>query len=168
MGHLLIQSDVPEKADAVVVLAGDGYGNRVTRGAELVRQGYAPVAVVSGPEGLYGANECDLAISFAVRQGYPESYFECVGHEATSTREEAEAIVPALRARGVKRFLLVTSNFHTRRAGSLFRRAADGMEVTVVQAEDRFFDPDRWWQSREGRKTFVLESMKTVATWLGE
>ena len=39
--------------------------------AELVKQGYVPKVLVSGPDMLYGFYECDLAIPFAVKRGYP-------------------------------------------------------------------------------------------------
>ncbi len=57
------------------MLAGDGYGHRILRAAELVRQGLAPTVLVSGPEGLYGYYESELAIPFAVERGYPRSWF---------------------------------------------------------------------------------------------
>ena len=63
-------------ADIAVVLAGDYYGNRVLRAAELVKQGYVPNVLVSGPHMLYGFYECDLEIPFAVQRGYPESWFQ--------------------------------------------------------------------------------------------
>jgi hypothetical protein len=37
----------------------------------------------------------------------------------------------------------------------------------MVAAPDLYFTPDGWWKNREGRKTFLLEWMKTVATWFG-
>jgi uncharacterized SAM-binding protein YcdF (DUF218 family) len=66
---------------------------------------------------------------------------------------------------GVKRVLLVTSNYHTRRAGWIFRRAAPEMEIFVVAAPDEYFRPEDWWKSREAEKTFAFEWMKTVAEW---
>ena len=62
MGAWLVHSDEPFPADVVVVLAGDPYGNRILKGADLVKQGFAPKVLVSGPAGLYDLHECDLAI----------------------------------------------------------------------------------------------------------
>ncbi len=72
----------------IVVLAGDFSGNRILTAGDLVRRGFAPKALVSGPSGEYGLHETDLAIPFAVRHGYPESYFiaaaqRCPIHQAT-------------------------------------------------------------------------------------
>lgn len=149
----------------VFVLAGDTYGNRILKGAELVREGYAPKAVISGPEGLYGFYECDLAIPFAVKAGYPASYFVPFPHGAKSTREEAADSAEELRRLGAHRVLLVTSEYHTRRAGNVFRAAAPDLTFIVVSAPDRYFTRTGWWRDREARKTFLIEWMKTIAGW---
>ncbi len=167
LGSALVTAEQPVKADVAVVLAGDSYGHRILKGAELVDKGYAPVALVSGPYGIYGLHECDLAIRFAVSKGYREELFVPVPHRALSTREEADALAKELRRRGVRRYLLVTSNYHTARAGRIFRRSIPEIEAHVIPARDEWFDPDRWWKHREGWKRFALEWEKTVAGWLG-
>lgn len=167
LGRYLVDAAPPEKADIAVVLAGDAYGHRILTAADLVRNGYAPLVLVSGPGGEYDFHECDLAIPFAVKRGYPESYFAHFEHNARSTAEEAEAIVPELRRRNVHKALLVTSNFHTRRAGGIFRRAAPDMTIVTIGAPDEYFTPGGWWHSREGEKTFLVEWEKTVASWVG-
>jgi len=105
----------------VLVLAGDSSGHRILKGAELVRQGFAPKVIVSGPM-YYGAHECEPAIALAERAGYPASYFVHFEHDANSTEEEARAVGPMLRSLGAGQVLLVTSDFHTRRAGRCFAR----------------------------------------------
>ena len=167
LGSFLVKAGPPQRADIAVVLAGDVTGNRIIKSGELVRQGYAPKALVSGPVGMYDFAECDLEIPFAVRRGFPESYFLRFEHRARSTQEEAEAIIPELHRLGAKTVLLVTSDFHTRRAGKIFRRVGPDLTFYVVAAPDSYFTPNGWWHDREGRKTFVIEWMKTVAEWLG-
>jgi uncharacterized SAM-binding protein YcdF (DUF218 family) len=165
LGAYLEQDSPPAKADVIFVLAGDAYGHRILKAGDLVRQGYAPQAVISGPPGNYGFYECDLAIPFAEKAGYPASYFLRFPVEAHSTREESDAAAAEFHKLGVKRVLLVTSTFHTRRAGKLFRAAAPDIEFVVVGAPDEHFRADGWWRDREAQKTFVYEWMKTVAGW---
>jgi uncharacterized SAM-binding protein YcdF (DUF218 family) len=165
LGNFLVKAGGPQKADIIVVLAGDGFGRRILAGAELVKQGWAPKALISGPNGNYGQYECDLAIPFAVRAGYPESYFIHFEHTGRSTMEEARAVSEKLRAMGAKRVILLTSDYHTRRAGKIFRRMAPDIDFIVVAAPDEFFKPDSWWRDREARKIFLYEWMKTVAEW---
>lgn len=167
LGGYLVREEGPQKADAAVVLAGDSWGNRILTAAQLERDGYVPKVLVSGPDGEYGLYESDLAIPFAVKHGYPESYFVAVKNEARSTREEAAALLPEIRREGIRRLLLVTSNFHTRRAGRIFREAAPDLTIVVVGAPDRYFTPQGWWRDREAQKTFVTEWEKTIAGWLG-
>ncbi len=166
LARYLDQSGPPQPADAVLVLAGDASGNRILKGAELVREGFAPRVVVSGPEGNYGYYECDLAIPFAVQAGYPENYFVPFPNHALSTEEEAAAAAVELRSLGAHRVLLVTSLYHTRRAGADFRAAAPDLNFFVVSAPDKYFTPAGWWHNRQARKTFLMEWLKTAATWL--
>ncbi len=167
LGESLVRVDDPAPADVAVVLAGDGFGHRILRGAELARQGLVPLVLVSGPDSFYGFNEAELAIPFAVRAGYPERWFVAVPHRSRSTAEEAAAIAAELRRRGVASCALVTSSYHTRRAGRLFRAAAPEVRFRVIAAQDEHFRPAQWWRSREGRKIFALEWIKTVSCWLG-
>jgi uncharacterized SAM-binding protein YcdF (DUF218 family) len=167
IGSYLVQAASPERADLVVVLGGDSYGDRVRKAAELVREGYAPRVLVSGASGFYGVHECDLAIPYAVKAGYPESYFLHAEHDARSTEEEARSLLPFLSSLGARRVLLVTSDYHTRRSGRLFRAAAPAVQFIVVAARGPEFSPDAWWRSRQGRKIALLEWLKTVAGWVG-
>jgi uncharacterized SAM-binding protein YcdF (DUF218 family) len=167
LGGYLIRDETPSQADIIVVLAGDFLGNRILTAGDLVRRGLAPKALVSGPGDMYGAHESDLAIAFAVRHGFPESYFLSFPNETRSTAEEADAVIPELRKLHAHRIEIVTSNFHTRRAGNIYRSRAGDLEFHLVAAPDPYFTSDGWWKNREGRKTFLVEWEKTVATWLG-
>lgn len=167
LGWYLVSAGPPLKADIGLVLAGDFVGNRILKAGALVREGYAPGMLVSGPEGIYGNYECDLAIPFAERAGYPQSYFIHFEHHGLSTADEARVVVPELRRRGAKKVLLVTSDYHTRRAGKIFRAFAPDIAFDMVAAPDAYFTAGGWWHNREGRKTFMYEWMKTVAEWLG-
>ncbi|MBI1895569.1 MAG: YdcF family protein [Acidobacteria bacterium] len=168
LGQALIHADRPQRAQAVVVLAGDWTGDRVLKGGELVRQGYAPFALVSGPMQMYGRNEAVLAIEHAIRSGYPQDYFVPLYYRAYSTEEEAALLRSELERRGIRDVLVVTSDFHTARAGRILRRALGAaVRVRMIAVADRFFHPDSWWRNRQGRKTLFFEWSKTIATVLG-
>ncbi len=149
----------------VVVLGGGYRGNRILRAAELVRAGFAPRVLVSGSS-FYGRPEPELAIEFAVRHGYPREWFLGLPSQARSTREEASIIAAELRRLGVRRFLLVTSDYHTRRARACLQQVADGMSFRTIAAPDEDF-PRPWWRSRMGQKTVFLEWTKMIAWRLG-
>ena len=167
LGSYLVTDSLPEKADLALVLGGGADGSRILKAGELARRGYVPKVLVSGPGMIYGYHECDLEIPYAVKKGYPESYFLHLENDAHSTAEEARAVVPELRRLGARRILLVTSDYHTHRAGDVFRKAAPDLTFQVIAAPDRYFSAGGWWRNREGQKIFLLEWMKTVANWFG-
>jgi uncharacterized SAM-binding protein YcdF (DUF218 family) len=170
LGAALVRDDGPAKADFAVVLAGDWKGQRVLHAAELARQGYVRGVLVSGPS-MYGIHECDIAIQYVVRQGYPAEAFAPLPNDALSTRDEARIVLEELKRRGAGSFLLITSNYHTARAGRIFggtiRRMGGGPTMRLVAAPDQYFRPDDWWKSRQGLKTVFMEWSKTVATAFG-
>ena len=167
LGSYLVQAETAQKADIALVLAGDSAGNRILAAAQLARRGYVPRVLVSGPSGLYGLYECDLAIPFAVKAGYPESYFVHFENDARSTKEEARDAVARLRQLGMHKVLLVTSDYHTRRAGKIFRSAGPDLQFIVVAAPDPSFTANGWWHSRQGEKIAFIEWIKTVTERFG-
>jgi uncharacterized SAM-binding protein YcdF (DUF218 family) len=171
LGYALVHDDGPAKADIAVVLAGDTVGHRIEKAAELIREGYVPAALISGPPGFYGGHESDYAIAYAVRQGFPAQWFIALPHSALSTREEARVVLAELRRRNVRSFLLVTSDFHTARARRIYlaagRAMGGGPAMRTVAVPGEFFRPDSWWRNREGQKTVFFEWSKTFATALG-
>lgn len=171
IGRALVHDDGPAQADLAVVLGGDYWGHRVETAGVLVRQGYVPKVLVSGPAGFYGAHESDIAIPYAVRKGYPVEWFDAFPHAALSTKEEAVLILQELRRRNVRKVLIVTSSYHTARARRIFLAAEKAMgggpELRMVAAPDEFFHADSWWRGRESQKTTFIECWKTVASALG-
>jgi len=108
-----------------------------------------------------------LAGSFWIVDETPQVSDVIVGHRAEDTREEAEVVSQAVAAHGWKKVLLVTSNYHTRRADYIFERTLPrGTELRVIAARDMDYDPDNWWRSRMGVKIFLHEAVGyIVAMW---
>ncbi len=170
--YALIHSEAPAKADIAVVLAGDGVGLRIEKAAQLVKQGYVPQALVSGPPGMYGLNESDLAVQFITREGYPAQWFISFPDPSHSTKEESQYILRELRRRGIGSFLLVTTDYHSGRAHRIFlateKELGYAPSFRTVAAPDKFFHADSWWRDREAQKTLFFEWWKTIATALGK
>ncbi|MCU1236624.1 MAG: hypothetical protein JWP63_4591 [Candidatus Solibacter sp.] len=171
VGTLLVHDDGPAKADLAVLLGGDSWGFRMESAALLVKQGYVPRVLVSGPAGMYGLNEADAAIHWAVERGYPAEWFVALPHQALSTRTESKVLLDYMRQHGIHSFLLVTSNYHTARARRVFlkteREMGGGPEFRMVASGDKYYVPGGWWKTREGLKVAFMEWAKTVATALG-
>jgi uncharacterized SAM-binding protein YcdF (DUF218 family) len=167
LGRFLVKAEPPDHAQAAVVLAGDPSGDRIRTAVRLVQAGFVPLIIVSGPCCVYGKNEGDLAVELTLREGARPEWFVVVPMRAHSTREEAVHVLNFLRKRAISNFLLVTSDHHTRRAGSVYRKAAGDLRFRVVAAPDRKFQADRWWHSREGQKVFLMQWERTIGSWLG-
>lgn len=167
-GEWWVVDDRLEKAQAIVVLGGDSVrGDRVRHATELYRQDWAPRIVLSGPALRADFSEGELMQRQAVQLGVPAAHLIVVPHQATSTLEEALALRAALAQHNFRKVIVVTSNFHTRRARRIFLAVyrPQGTQVLMSAASDVNFDPQRWWQQREGRAILLLELLKSVYTW---
>lgn len=166
-GRFLTAVDGPPErpADIVVALAGDLSGGRVLRAAELVADGSAPLALANGAFRIFGVDECRQAAQFAWDRGAPRQSVEPFCFDADSTLAESQIVDAELRRRGVRRALVVTSEFHTRRARYIYRRHTSGqVAYHFLSAPTRGFDPESWWRSRSGQKTVFLEYVKFAHT----
>jgi uncharacterized SAM-binding protein YcdF (DUF218 family) len=170
LGEFLVVSDPLEHADLIYVLAGDFWGSRVLLGANLGSQGWAPKVIMSG--GLYTGGgyvnryESDLAVDFAVQHGYPRGLFLSVPLELQSTIDEARAMGPIFHRLGARRVLLVTSNFHSRRAAQVFRLFLPEFEFRMEGSPDHTFDPHAWWETLQQRHLLFAEYQKMIGTVL--
>jgi uncharacterized SAM-binding protein YcdF (DUF218 family) len=157
-----------ERADAILVLGDDNFpGERASRSAELYGAGWAPLVVASGRLLRSYAGVAELMSRDLEAGGVPSSAILRFPHRAGNTREEAQALGRLAADRGWNRVLLVTSNYHTRRARYIFRRVfPPQVTILMVSVRDADFDPDSWWESRQSRKLFLLETVGyLVAAW---
>ncbi|MGH9777187.1 MAG: YdcF family protein [Candidatus Acidiferrales bacterium] len=157
-----------EKAQAIVVLGGDSRtGDRVRHAVGLYKAGWAPRIVLSGAPFRTYFNETELMEREARELGVPADHLILAPTGANSTLEEAVKLRPVLAKHNFRNLLVVTSNFHTRRAKQIFLGVyrPRATIVRVSAAPDQSFDPAAWWQSREGRKLLFLEVLKWTYTW---
>ena len=112
-------TDEPGRADAVVVFAG-GDGERQEEGIRLVREGAAPVLVISdgGQPGSRKARVC--------RERPAGLRLVCVSPDPATTRGEARRFADLAEREGWRSLVLVTSTYHLRRASLLLGRCYDG------------------------------------------
>jgi uncharacterized SAM-binding protein YcdF (DUF218 family) len=166
LGHSLVYSQAPQSADLILVLAGNFYGGRVLKAAELATQGYAPRVLISGTPYQQGLPEGDFAIAFLARQGYATRLFESFGQHAHSTIEEANVLCGELARRRVQRVILVTSTYHSRRAAIVFQLFCPGVHFISVPGSDVIFHEDGWWRDKSSRSLVVSEWTKILGTVL--
>jgi uncharacterized SAM-binding protein YcdF (DUF218 family) len=124
----LHHGDEPVHADAVVVL--EGSKTRLPLGLKLVREGYAPLLVVSlGDRKTLEARLC------SGRERVPHVRVICFSAIPLSTRGEAEYIGRLAEKERLYSIDVVTSKFHVLRAGILIRRCYHG-RLHVVGAPE--------------------------------
>ncbi|MBV9768162.1 MAG: YdcF family protein [Bryobacterales bacterium] len=164
LGEFLVVSDPLERADVIYVLAGDFWGSRVLLGARLGSQGWAPKVILTG--GRYKDKyTSDMAVDFAVQHGYRRDLFLPIRLEARSTIDEARAMKPIFQHLGAKRVLLVTSNFHSRRAALVFRIFVPEIDFRMEGSADHVFDPNAWWNTPHDRHLLFSEYQKIIGTF---
>ena len=167
IGEWLVSPDAPEPADLIVVLGGDFWGQRVVRAAELGVQGYAPHVMISGPDYVWHGTpvpEGEMAINFLLGKGYPRELFWAFPHHAASTIEEAKLLAREFKLLRVKRVLIVTSNYHSRRASLVFHALLPSLQIRVIGAPEENFHPESWWKARVSRRLAKSEWSKIMGT----
>jgi uncharacterized SAM-binding protein YcdF (DUF218 family) len=167
-GGFWVVDEAGKDSDAIVILGDDNYdADRASRAAQLYKEGRAPRVVASGRYLRPYASIAELMEHDLVERGVPASAVVQFPHRARDTQEEAADLAPFLASHGWKKILVVTSNYHTRRAEYIFARSLDeGTELGVLAAQGRDYDPDNWWKTRQGVRLFFQESAgMVVAMW---
>ena len=154
-----IIEDSLDKADVLIVLSDDNfYADRATRAAELFREGKAPLVVASGRRLRPSAGVAELMEHDLVERGVPKDKILRFAMDGDSTREEAEALAKLAKTKKWHKAIVVTANYHTRRARYIFRHLfPQDIEIGVASARDGDFDPQNWWEKRKSTKVFIRE-----------
>jgi uncharacterized SAM-binding protein YcdF (DUF218 family) len=160
-GGFLVKDD-PKPADAIVVLAGET-DKRPARALALLGQQFAPRIIMDVPYGsrIYSRTIMQLAEEYIAQLPQKSSITICPTR-ALSTRGEAYDVDRCLESLNVRAVLLVTSDFHTRRALSTFSHELPGYRFSIAAAYDpEQFGPD-WWRRRQWAKTNLGEWFRLV------
>jgi len=159
-GRFLVVNQ-PRKSDVIVVLAGET-DRRPARGLELLAQSYASQLILDVPAGtkIYQWDQTELARKYV--EGLPQAGSITIcpvyGH---STRDETQDVARCLQGISARRILLVTSDFHTRRALSIFSRVLPA-DYSVASAFNAGEFGVQWWRHREWAKTNLGECVKLI------
>jgi uncharacterized SAM-binding protein YcdF (DUF218 family) len=166
-GFWIVQDRI-EPADVIIVIGDDDFTEgRTKEAAALFQARWAPQVVASGRMLRPYVSVADLMARDLESEGVPASAIVRFSHRADDTLEEADDLRVLVDQKGWRRVLLVTSTYHTRRARYIFRKVLPAtVSLEVAGASDAEFEPGTWWESRQGRKTFFLETVGyVVAVW---
>jgi len=159
--------DRPAPSDAIVVLAGDSGDRRLNRGLQALKTGL-------GRELFIDADDRSPVFGRTVAQ-IAQTYIETLPPEqaarvhvcplaAKSTFAESAEAARCLAPLRPRRVLIVTSDYHTRRALSIFLRRLPQYEWSVAAAHNEAEFRQDYWNNREWLKTTLLEWQK-LAYW---
>lgn len=100
-----------------------------------------------------------------IQLGVPPQKVHYLRGPATSTMDEADRIAGYLRSNPVvKRVVIVTSSFHSRRAYRIFRDRFEkaGVRITINVSPSRYtdFNPVIWWRRKSDASVVVTEWLK--------
>ncbi|MCX6537959.1 MAG: YdcF family protein [Acidobacteria bacterium] len=174
IGRELVRADAMESSDAIIVLSG-GEGDRELEAADLFAAHAAPLIVLTTerdsaalPELLRRKVKVERAVErqrrYLKELGVPESAIVVLEDQAKSTVEEASIVAAWIKTRQIRQVIIVSSSFHTRRAGYIFEWMLRGTGVVVRMrpaAQDRY-KPDTWWTDRNTLLAGLVEWQKTI------
>jgi uncharacterized SAM-binding protein YcdF (DUF218 family) len=149
--------DPVPSADAILILSGgvrdrrpprptvevNEAGDRVLYGAELFRQGRAPVVFCTGDVGTGGISRGPEAVDMAELLediGVPASAI-VLETKAQNTHDHAINLCPMFAERQVRRVLLVTSAIHMPRSLAVFRHGCPSVEYIAAPTDFRATAP---------------------------
>lgn len=177
---LLVVDRSIERADAIVVLSGAAdYRQRAAGAAAAYRSGVAGRVIITDDGQRGGWDDTEKGNPYfvermrreLVRLGVGEEAIETLPGKVGSTEDEAEKVVAAAAARHYGALLLVTSDYHSRRAHWVFDRKArqvgPALAVGLIRApsDERYPGRYTWWLSRRGWRTVGAEYLKFAFYW---
>ncbi len=170
----LIHNDTPVKSDVIIVLGGGiisdthslpwGVEERVTKGVELYKAGFAPTIIVSGGiVHFQGEAESEVMAPFAVMLGVPEDDI-IQENRSKDTYTNALYSTQIMQEHGWQRAIVVTSDFHSGRACRIFKKVTQNI-ICVAAPRNPVFDGSHYRNLMDSRAT-VREYGAWVYNWL--
>lgn len=176
LGNWLIKSDQTKKADLIFILLGP-VPDRALQSYDLYKAGFAEKIVFANefqfgseqlkPYGITLENTASVFKRTLIQLGVKPEDVEILPQVTSSTQEEAIALREHLSDNpGIKKVLLVTSSYHSRRTAMIFKKALKktnpGVEIISVPSSYTVFDAEKWWKQRDSAKMVVLEYVKLM------
>lgn len=174
----LIMVDMPlQKADHAIVL--DGNNERLLRAKELLDQGLVNDIYVSNGEparpgeidkivaalGYTPPDRTEIKVKILNALGVTPEKIIVFGEGSLTTREEAKYLAERFKGQ-TPRLMLVTTNYHSRRALDIFEAALPGASIQVT-CQGGCVAPISWWKDPAVAAQFVLEFVKHIYFRLG-
>jgi hypothetical protein len=171
-GWALVVNEPVGPADIIVVSLDSG-GAGTLEAADLVKDGIATrVAVFSDPPSGEDLEFIRRGLPYEdagarqirqLRQLAVANVVQIPGTEA-GTGSESEVLPAWCYQHGLRSIVFVVARDHARRTRRVLDRAIKGNPTRITVQPTRYssFDPDRWWETRSGIRTEIMELQKLV------
>lgn len=157
--------NAPERSDAIIVLAGDSQDYRYWTALRLLRAGMASQMFYNAryESRDFGHTPAEYAAAF-VREsaGADRDRIHICPTRGSSTRDELLSARRCLASAQLHSVLLVTSDYHTRRALSIAQHVMPQYHWSVAASNDPYQFGSNWWQHREWAKTNLFEWQRLI------
>ncbi len=171
-GRALVFDESVEPADLVVIPV-DAGGSGVLEAADLVRRGVAGrVAVFADPPDAVAREFDRRGVPYEDEAARAVRQLRLLGvraieptPRAVEGTEDVGAVLPDWCAqRQFRSIVVVSTPDHSRRLHRVVRRAMRDRptRVRIRVARHSGFDPDRWWETRAGVRTAIIEWQKLL------
>ena len=162
IGSFLVVRDIPQKADAAVVLhTGVDIYPRLIEAADLYKQVKVEKVVINGnrkndtlrglensgyePSCKWYAKELGVLIHLGVAKDH---IVAISAEDAYDTISEAKFVGEILINSGMTDIIISTSKFHSRRAHHIWNKMYAGkLQIHVAPAMNDPFNPGAWWKN---------------------
>lgn len=176
-GYWLVATDpLPGQVDGAVVLQGSvsAENARLAGAMQLLEQNRAGRVLLSIPKQSYWGEPVAPAATRYLQRTFGGELASRVDFcetsaDVDSTADEARALRSCIQDHGWTALAIVTSNYHTRRAGMIWRsveRDNSRIHLWIYGVDDPDFQPRGWWRKRRYAKTWFFEATKLVSEWL--
>lgn len=170
-GHALVAEDPSAPAD-IIIVSTDSLSAGLLEAGDAVRRGLASRVAVFEREVSPLQRELQ-------RRGLP--YLDIQDHElrllralgvtnidlippVVGTNDEGAVLRDWCKAQSIHSVLFISVADHSRRTRRVLNRAlgSEGIDVRIRYARFSAFDPDTWWQTRNGQRVEAVEMQKLL------
>jgi uncharacterized SAM-binding protein YcdF (DUF218 family) len=165
-GTFLVVEQAITRPDAIVSLASHEW-ERLPEVARLARQYPDSRVVLTLPPVVseFNCHDCSHRAARLGRMGIEADRIDMLPIRAPGTHGEALATLSFARQARIRKLLVVTSPYHTRRSLATFRRVFAGSHIELgirPATSTSAADPSRWWRTPYDRWYVRYEWLATV------
>jgi uncharacterized SAM-binding protein YcdF (DUF218 family) len=101
------------------------------------------------------------------RLGVPSAAIQILPQPVRNTAEEVRCIAQAAAVCNIRKVILVTSKYHTRRVKILWRALTPSKIEAIVRYDNDPFDPLHWWRKTGDAMAVSREIFGIANAWVG-